>query len=162
VIIWLTGIPASGKTTIAAALYGELIDRFNYSVEWLDGDDLRNSDFARGVGYSREERDAHVLRVGYLARALSHHVDYVICSLVSPYESVRNQAGIDVLVHVDCPVSVAMERDPKGLYRKAKAGLITNLTGYNAPYEPPQKPDVYLETSGISVKECVERILKAR
>jgi adenylylsulfate kinase-like enzyme len=57
---------------------------------------------------------------------------------------------------------VAMERDPKGLYRKAKAGLITNLTGYNAPYEPPQKPDVYLETSGISVKECVERILKAR
>lgn len=155
-IVWLTGIPAAGKTTLAGALVEALLAR-GRRVEWLDGDALRASRFADTVGFSEEERRAHVRRVAYLARRLEGHVDAVVVSLVSPYAEDRDA---DVLVHVDCPKYLAVKRDPKGLYGKAMRGEITGLTGYDAPYERPVNPDVYLDTETMDVGECVAEILK--
>lgn len=155
-IVWLTGIPGAGKTTIAGALVDRLLIQGS-RVEWLDGDALRASRFADTVGFSEEERRAHVRRVAYLARRLEGHVDAVIVSLVSPYAADRDA---DVLVHVDCPLSLVRARDPKGLYTKAARGEIVGLTGWDAPYERPVNPDVHLDTEKMDVGECVAEILR--
>jgi len=151
-ILWITGLPCSGKTTIAEKLARKL------DVELLDGDALRNSPFSQGIGFSKEEREQHLLRVGYLAKRLSKHKD-VVCSFVSPFEETRQKLPIDILVYLKCPAEVCEQRDVKGMYKKARNGQIANFTGVDAPYEEPLAPSITLDTSVLTINECVQKIL---
>jgi adenylylsulfate kinase-like enzyme len=163
-IIWFTGIPCSGKTTIAK----EVAKRLEYPVtglaritESLDGDDLRNTVFSKFSGFSKEGRERHLLRVGYLAQRLERHVSYVLCSFVSPYEELRNRLPIDLLVYVKCGADECARRDVKGMWAKAKAGELKGFTGYDAPYEAPSEPDVVVDTLVLTVDECAAAVLEA-
>lgn len=154
-IIWLTGIPSSGKTTIAKALL-ELLDG-----ELLDGDLIRDTPISEDLGFSWEDREKHIRRVGWIAHLLAKQTN-VVCSFISPSRKVREELKSDnfLEVYLHCPLEVAMERDAKGLYGKAERGEIKGLTGYDAPYQKPLHPDLILDTSRLSVDECVERILE--
>lgn len=154
-IIWLTGLPCSGKTTLGEKVAAEL------GAELLDGDDLRGSVFSKGVGFDKDARRQHLLRTGYLAQRLSRYRD-VVCCFVSPHEDVRAELPIDILVHVHCSVTVCAERDVKGMYAKAIAGAIQGFTGVGAAYEEPLNPDVVVRTDTQSTSECVTMILEAR
>ncbi len=153
-IIWLTGLPCSGKTTIAKAIVEKT------GAEYLDGDELRGSVFSRGIGFTPEEREQHLLRVGYLAERLSKY-NNVICAFVSPAESTRQALPVDVMVYVKCPVSVCSERDVKGMYAKAIKGEIKNFTGISAPYQAPENPDVVVETDKETLEESVQKVMAA-
>jgi adenylyl-sulfate kinase len=153
-IVWLTGLPCAGKTTIAEIVAGKL------KAEFLDGDVLRAQEFSKGVGFSKEERDLHILRVGYLAAKLNTYND-VICSFVSPYAATRQKLPIDLLVHVKCPVEVCIERDVKGMYAKALTGEIPGFTGISAPFEEPVNPDLVLETDKTDIDFCVRTLIYA-
>ena len=160
--IWLTGLPSAGKTTIARAVEKQLLDE-GRRVEVLDGDVVRTH-LTKGLGFSREDRDENVRRIGFVADLLSRNGAVVLCSVISPYRSVRDELrelhqGRFVEVHVSTPVEVCSERDVKGLYAKQRAGEITGLTGVDDPYEPPLAPEVTIPTQDLSVDEAVERVL---
>jgi adenylyl-sulfate kinase len=159
--LWLTGLPASGKTTLAVALAADLAAR-GRRVEVLDGDDLRKT-VSADLGFSRADRDEHVRRVAALARDRVQAGVVAIVALVSPYRQAREQArlliGEFVEIHVSCPLPVALERDPKGLYRRALAGEIDNFTGVSDPYEAPLAADVMVDTSSESVATSKQRVL---
>jgi adenylyl-sulfate kinase len=162
-VVWLTGLSGAGKSTLAAGLAERLRARLPH-VEVLDGDEVRH-ELAPTSGFSRADRDAQVARLGYIAHLLSRNGVAVIVAAVSPYqaprEAVRDRVGRFVEVHVDCPLEVLIQRDAKGLYRRALAGEITNLTGVNDPYEPPPCPAVRVDTSRQSVDECLDAIVEA-
>ena len=165
-IIWLTGLPCSGKTTIAKAVAADLNSGLDSLwagriCELLDGDDLRGSDFANGIGFDRDARKKHLLRVGYMAYRLSRHVPYVICAFVSPFEDVRQQLPIDLLVYVKCRPEACAKRDTKGMWAKAKRGEIQGFTGYDAPYEEPLAPHVTVNTETTSLRRCAKAVRKA-
>ena len=151
-IVWLTGLPCSGKTTIARAVVKKL------GSEFLDGDVLRNSEFSKGIGFSKEDRHRHLMRVGYLAERLNVYND-VICSFVSPYEDTRSKLQIDLLVYINCPVGVCIERDVKGMYAKALAGEIKGFTGIDAPFEEPVNSDLILYTNVLDLDQCVDILI---
>ena len=162
-IIWLTGMPCSGKTTIAKRFI-EIVDNplaTRKQCELLDGDVLRNSNFSKGIGFSKEEREQHLLRVGVLAEYLNKYVPYVLCSFVSPYEETRAKLPIDLLVHVKAKQETCIDRDVKGMWAKAQAGEIKGFTGYDAPYEEPPRPDLVLETDNKPLAVCTEELLRA-
>jgi adenylylsulfate kinase len=149
-VIWLTGLSGSGKTTIATAIAEELTRR-SVPVEVLDGDALRGF---MPTGFSREEREAHARRVAFLASRLAHHGVTVVVALISPYRSSRAYArdlckGF-VEVYVATPLEVCEERDAKGLYKKARAGLIREFTGIDDPYEVPEAPELTIDTSALA------------
>ena len=158
-VIWLTGLSASGKTTIAEALINNLKDR-GHRVEHLDGDLIRK--IFPGTGFTREERDRHVKRIGYLAAMLEKHDVFVVASFISPYQEarafVRSQCKNFLEVYVSTPLAECEKRDPKGLYKKARTGEISNFTGISDPYEPPENPEIEIDTTGITVDEAVTRI----
>ena len=171
--VWLTGLPSAGKTTIARALEKRLLaDDPSRRVEVLDGDVVRTH-LTKGLGFSREDRDENVRRIGFVADLLSRNGVVVLCSVISPYRSVRDElrelhsspAGDGgsgsrfVEVHVSTPVEVCSERDVKGLYAKQRAGEITGLTGVDDPYEPPLAPEVTIPTQDLSIDEAVELVL---
>ena len=160
-VIWLTGLSASGKTTIAEALINNL-KTLGHRVEHLDGDLVRT--MFPGTGFTREERDRHIKRVGYLAAMLEKHGVFVVASFISPYlearEFVRSQCNNYIEVYISTPLEECEKRDPKGLYKKARAGEITNFTGIDDPYESPENPEIEIDTTGITVNEAVERILE--
>jgi adenylyl-sulfate kinase len=164
--VWFTGLPASGKTTIAAALELRLLEQ-GRSAYLLDGDHLRHG-ICADLSFSRADRDRNVRRVGELARLLADAGTVAVVALVSPYEAtrreVREQHQLDGLafleVFVNTPVEVCSERDPKGMYARASAGQLDNFTGVNDPYEPPRSPDVEL-CPGLSVIEAVDAVLRA-
>jgi adenylylsulfate kinase len=153
-IIWFTGLPCSGKTTLAKLVAEEL------EAEHLDGDVLRNSPFSKGIGFTKIERDLHLGRVGYLAERLNKYVD-VVCSFVSPHEDTRDKLPIDLLIYVECPVMECINRDVKGMYKKAIQGEIRGFTGVDAPYEEPTNPDLIVRTASHSIEGCVQLILMA-
>lgn len=161
--IWLTGLPCSGKTTIANAV-ADLVDG---EVEVLDGDEVR-SFLSADLGFSRADRDTQVLRVGWVARLLASHGTTVLVSLVSPYADTRDkvralheEAGVPfVEVHVATPVEVCGDRDVKGMYARARAGEITHFTGVDDPYEPPVAPDLRIDTQHESVARSATRVLE--
>jgi adenylyl-sulfate kinase len=160
--IWLTGLPGSGKTTIARLLAVALRDRGITEVEVLDGDALR-AGLSADLGFDRAGRDEQVRRVAYVCELLNRHGVTAVVSLVSPYERAREQARARsagmILVHVDCPLPVLLKRDPKGLYRKALAGEIEHFTGIDDPYELPERPDLRLRTDEQRPDECVEAVI---
>ncbi|MCY4108050.1 MAG: adenylyl-sulfate kinase, partial [Chloroflexi bacterium] len=161
--VWLTGLSGAGKSTIAAFLAEELQAR-NHAVEMLDGDEVRKN-LSAGLGFSREDRDANVRRIGWVAAMATRHGAAVIVAAISPYrevrEEVRRQIGSFVEVYVKCPLDVLKRRDPKGLYKKAVAGEIGNFTGISDPYEEPSRPEIVIETSLESPAESTRKLVDA-
>lgn len=161
-VVWLTGIPASGKTTLATLLARSLHDR-GHRVEILDGDEIRKG-LSRGLGFSRADREEHNRRVIFVAKLLARHGVATIVPLISPYRAIRAEARRElphfVEVWIRCPLDEAIRRDPKGLYRKALAGEITDLTGLQDPYEPPDAPELIVDTDREDANRCVARILE--
>ena len=153
--VCLTGMSGAGKSTITAILERELVRR-GLPVEVLDGDVVRTH-LTRGLGFSREDRDENVRRVGWVCELLTRHGVVAIAAVISPYRAVRDEVrasiGRFVEVHVDAPLEVLAERDPKGLYRRAMAGEIDNFTGVSDPYEPPLNPEVVCHTDGRETPE---------
>jgi adenylyl-sulfate kinase len=148
--IWLTGPSGSGKSTVAGILERELRER-GHRVEVLDGDVVRTH-LTKGLGFSREDRDENVRRVGWVCQLLSRNDVIAIAAVISPYRAVRDEIrgriGRFVEVHMDAPLEVLAERDVKGLYRRAMAGEIRNFTGVDDPYEPPLGPEVICHSDG--------------
>ncbi len=164
--VWLTGLPSAGKTTLANALAARLAERGVTAVENLDGDEVREF-LSRGLGFSREDRDTNVLRIGWVAATLAKHGVLVLASVISPYASTREavrvlhgERGATFLeVHVATPVEVCSARDVKGLYARQRAGELSGLTGVDAPYEAPAAPDARIATQEHSLEESVDQLL---
>ncbi len=160
--IWLTGLSGAGKSTIAQILNTHLTAR-GRTVTLLDGDAVRTH-LSKGLGFSKQDRDANILRIGFVAAEIVRHRGIAIVAAVSPYEATRNEVrdmvGRDafVLVHVATPLAVCEQRDVKGLYARARRGEIKGLTGIDDPYEPPGAPDVVLTTIGCDAEECAATI----
>jgi len=159
--VWLTGLSGAGKSTIAEHLARALRAR-GMKVEVLDGDVIRQN-LSKGLGFSKEDRDTNVLRVGWVAKVLSRNGVAVIAALISPYretrQKVREQIPNFVEVYVHAPLEVVIQRDVKGLYKRALAGEIPNFTGISDPYEPPENPEVVCHTAEETVEESVAKIL---
>ncbi|TLY10678.1 MAG: adenylyl-sulfate kinase [Thaumarchaeota archaeon] len=163
-VIWLTGLSGAGKTTIALQLATKLMQQ-EFKVELLDGDAIRN-DLSADLGFSREDRREQIRRVVYLCKLLSKNGIICIVSVISPYRDLRTFAGEEIRkvspfveVYVKCSLESCIKRDPKGLYKKALSGEISNFTGVQDPYEEPLTPDVLLNTDSETVEECVNKII---
>jgi len=162
--VWLTGLPSAGKTSIAHALEKRLITA-GHRVEVLDGDVLRTH-LTRGLGFSRQDREENVRRIGFVAHLLSRNGVVAVVSVISPYRAVRDElrelhAGRFFEVHVATPVEVCAERDVKGLYAKQRAGELSGLTGVDDPYEPPLRPEAVVHTEHQTLDESVETLWRA-
>ena len=158
---WFTGLPCSGKSTIADAAAEEL-RQMGLRVERLDADIIRQH-LWRELGYSKEDRDENIRRATYLAHLLTRNGIAVLTSFISPYQELRDyarkQIGNFVEIYVKCPVEVCIQRDRRGMYRKALAGEIQNFTGVSDPYEEPLNPEVTIESDREPVKESVARVI---
>jgi len=159
---WFTGIPCSGKTTIADRV-AEILREKGYKVERLDGDIVRKG-LTSDLGFSKEDRDENIKRVTFVAKLLTRNGVAVLATFVSPYRErrakTRQEIGSFVEVYTRCPVEVCMERDVKGMYEKALAGEIKNFTGVDDPYEEPENPELILDTDKESIDECAQRVLE--
>ena len=153
--------PAPGKSTLARALEKELL-RGNRLVEVLDGDEVRLR-LTKGLGFHKADRDENIRRIAYVAKLLSRNGVVVITAAISPYREMRDAArseiGDFIEVYVNCPLEECIRRDVKGLYRKALRNEIQNFTGISDPYEPPDAPEIILETHRESLDESLERLL---
>jgi adenylylsulfate kinase len=162
-VVWLTGLPSAGKSTIATAV-AERLRGEGRAVEVLDGDVLR-TELCADLGYGRADRDENVKRIGFVADLLARHGVTVLCPVVSPYRAaraaVRDRVGDRfVEVWVSTPVDVCAERDVKGLYARQRAGELRGLTGVDDPYEPPLAPELVVPTDEIGVDDAVDWIVK--
>lgn len=159
--IWFTGLPCSGKSTLAMLLAAEL-ERRGRACEVLDGDVVRQH-LTKGLGYSKEDRDENIRRIGFVCGLLSKHGAVAIAAAISPYRSVRDEVRGSIPYFIEVFVKASLEtcirRDVKGMYRKALAGEIKNFTGVDDPYEPPLDPEVVADTEKFSAEECVAAIL---
>lgn len=160
-VLWFTGLSGSGKSTLSRAVASHLRDR-GVHVELLDGDEVRRH-LSRGLGFSREDRDENIRRIGYVAGVVARCGACAIVAAISPYRAVREEVRRStprfVEVFTECPLAVLTQRDPKGLYRRALNGEIRNFTGIDDPYEPPNDPDVHLRTDGEPPEASVRVIL---
>lgn len=163
--VWLTGLSGAGKSTIADELTG-MLEAQGRTVTVLDGDVVRKH-LSRGLGFSREDRDANVLRIGFVASEVVRHGGAAICAAISPYHASRAEAralvGADhfVLVYVSTPLDVCEQRDPKGLYAKARRGELPQFTGIDDPYEPADDADLIIDTLDQTPKASARRIADA-
>lgn len=159
--IWLTGLPCSGKSTLARHL-AQLLEARGLRVQVLDGDIFR-AELGQGLGFSRADRDINVQRIGYVASLLMRHGVFVIVAAVSPYaavrQAVRQRLGRFVEVFVDCPASECERRDAKGMYARARAGEIAAFTGVDDPYEAPATPEIRVQTIGTAPEQSARQIL---
>ena len=159
--VWFTGLSGAGKSTLAEMLYHELRRR-SLKVEMLDGDIVRTN-LSKGLGFSKEDRDTNILRIGFVANLLSRNEVVTIVSAISPYREARNQCRaliqdfIEIYVHAT--VEECARRDVKGLYARALAGEITGFTGVDDPYEAPQSPEIYIDTMSQEPVDSLQIIL---
>ena len=162
VTVWFTGMSGAGKTALAIPLAEELRRR-GLKVERLDGDIVRQS-LTRDLGFSKEDRDKNIERVTFVAKLLTRNGVAVLCSFISPYRAVRartrQEIGNFVEVYCYAPLETLIERDVKGLYKKALAGEIENFTGISDPYEPPEDPEVTIDSSRETIEESLSKILR--
>jgi adenylyl-sulfate kinase len=163
--LWFTGLSGAGKSTLSVPIADRLRE-LGHRVEILDGDIVRTN-LSKGLGFSKEDRDINIRRIGFVSNLLARNGVVAITAAISPYRAVRDEvrgmitndgAGF-VEVYVSCPIEVLAERDVKGLYKKALKGEIKNFTGVDDPYEAPLKPEVEIDSSKESVKESVDKII---
>jgi adenylylsulfate kinase len=159
-VLWFTGLSGSGKSTIAGRVHRELAQR-GVDVEYIDGDALR--EVFPNTGFTRAEREEHLRRTGYMSSRLAAHGVTVVASLVSPYRDsrdfVRKLCPDFFEIYVATPLEECERRDVKGLYARARRGQIQNFTGIDDPYEPPESPELTLDTRSLSVDECTVKVL---
>ena len=159
-MLWFTGLSGSGKSTIATRVRAELESR-GVAVENIDGDALR--EVFPNTGFTRAEREEHLRRTGYMASRLAAHGVTVVASLVSPYREsrdfIRKLCRDFVEIYVATPLEECERRDVKGLYARARRGELRNFTGIDDPYEPPENPELTLDTRALSVEQCVAEVL---
>ena len=164
--IWFTGLPCSGKTTVADKLY-KILKEKEYKVERLDGDIIRKSPISRDLGFTKEDRRKNLERVAFIAKLLSRNDVLVLATFVSPYNEIRRDIQNIIgperfhLVWTRCPLEVCIQRDVKGMYKKALNGEIENFTGIDDPFEEPTDPaaDLILDTDKESLDKSVEKVL---
>jgi len=165
-ILWFTGLSGAGKSTLAERLVAEFRQR-GYKVELLDGDEVRTH-LSKGLGFSKEDRDTNIRRIGWVARVLARNGVIAITAAISPYREIRDEIRADteqegrasfVEVFAHAPLEALVERDVKGLYKKALAGEIKNFTGVSDPYEAPEKPEIIVHTCEENVEESSAHIL---
>jgi adenylylsulfate kinase len=162
--LWFTGLSGAGKSTLAQYLTPILKDEHGCKVEVLDGDEVREN-LSKGLGFSKEDRDTNIRRIGYVANLLSRNGSVAITAAISPYTALRdeirgmtNASFVEVYVHA--PLEVVEERDTKGLYKKARAGEIANFTGISDPYEAPETPEVRVDTSEESIEQSAAKVIE--
>jgi adenylylsulfate kinase len=164
VTLWLTGLSASGKSTIACIVEKMLLDRKKHAYR-LDGDNVRHG-LNKNLGFSAEERAENIRRIGEVAKLFTDAAVIVIASFISPYRKDRDAvranlgAGDFVEVYVKVSVEAAERRDPKGLYKKARAGEIKGFTGIDDPYEPPERPEIVIDTENTDPENAARRVLE--
>ncbi|MFQ5858515.1 MAG: adenylyl-sulfate kinase, partial [Anaerolineae bacterium] len=160
--IWFTGMSGAGKTTLARRVVEALRARGIARIELLDGDVIRTN-LSKGLGFSKEDRDTNIRRIGWVCEVLTRNDVVAVASVISPYragrDEVRRKVGRFVEVYVKCPVQVLIGRDVKGLYKKALASEIENFTGISDPYEEPINPEIIVETDKESIEESLAKIL---
>lgn len=159
----ITGLPAAGKTTLGTALASRIAEA-GRSVSLLDGDEVRKL-LSSDLGFSREHRRLNVLRHGYVAAEVARHGGIAICTLIAPYAADRAEMrqqvtrhGSFVEIYLSTPLVECERRDPKGLYRKARAGQLQHMTGIDDPYEPPEQPEVTLDGARLGVQQLVDAV----
>ena len=164
-MVWFTGLSGAGKTTVANVVEAELEQR-GHVVDHLDGDIVRTH-LSKGLGFSKEDRDENIQRIGWVASRLARAGAAVIVSAISPYEDARRRVRALVEphapfieVHVATPLEECARRDPKGLYAAAFAGEISDFTGVSAPYEEPESPEVRIDTTGLTPNESAQVVLE--
>ena len=160
-VVLFTGLSGAGKSTLAEAVAERLIAA-NRRVEILDGDQIRR-ELSKGLGFTPGDRIENLRRIGFVARLLARHGVMALVPAIAPYKSIRRElresAPAFCEVYVNAPLSVCEGRDPKGLYRRARAGDLTNFTGIDDPYEPPESPEVECRTDVESVETCAMRVV---
>jgi adenylylsulfate kinase len=160
--LWFTGLPCSGKTTISEIVEKELRER-GLNIEVLDGDEVRKN-LSKDLGFSKEDRDTHIRRIGFLAKLLSRNGVATLAAFVSPYREIRDFLRSEILnfveVYVKCSLEACIQRDVKGMYKKAIAGEIKNFTGISDPYEEPLNPEVIVETDKETPEESAQKVLR--
>jgi len=158
--LWFTGLSGAGKSTLAAMAAAEL-RRLGYRVEVLDGDEVRTN-LSKGLGFSKEDRDTNIRRIGYVCRLLARNGVVAIAAAISPYrairDEVRQQHARFFEVHVDCPLETLIRRDIKGLYKKALAGELSGFTGVSDPYEAPLTPELVISTDRETPEKSLARL----
>ena len=162
VTLWFTGLPCSGKSTIAQLLI-ERLQRSRLKVELLDGDVVRQK-LTKGLGFSKEDRDENIRRIGYVCHLLSRNGVIAIGAAISPYRAIRDElrAMIPcfVEIYLNCPLEVCVERDVKGMYKRALAGELKHFTGVSDPYEEPLHPELVLNTHEETPERSAEKVLE--
>jgi adenylyl-sulfate kinase len=158
--LWFTGLSGAGKSTVSEKVYAKLKEA-GAKVELLDGDVVRTH-LSKGLGFSKEDRDTNVRRIGFVCELLSRNGVIAIAAAISPYRAVREEVrasiGQFVEVYVHCPIEVLAERDVKGLYKQALKGEIPSFTGVSDPYEPPANPEVSIDSSREEIEASVEKV----
>jgi adenylyl-sulfate kinase len=161
--LWFTGMSGAGKSTLSHAL-AQRLRECGAKVELLDGDVVRTH-LSKGLGFSKEDRDENIRRIGFVCELLSRNGVIAIVAAISPYRAVREEVRARIAnfieVHVDCPLEVLAARDVKGLYKKALAGEIPNFTGVSDPYEPPLTPEITVNSAAETPEESLARIWQA-
>jgi len=159
--VWFTGLSGAGKTTVSQLVAKKLIER-GKKVEVLDGDLVRQN-LSKGLGFSKEDRDINIRRIGFVCHLLSRNGIVAVGAAISPYKAIRDEnrklIGDFIEVYARCPMEILVERDAKGLYKKALAGEIKNFTGVDDPYEPPENPEVVFDSDKEPPEESARKVI---
>ncbi|MBW8004079.1 MAG: adenylyl-sulfate kinase, partial [Planctomycetes bacterium] len=163
--VFFTGLPSAGKSTIAKAFLARLLEAGGRPVTLLDGDIVRKN-LSSELGFSKEHRDLNILRIGFVAHEITKNGGIAICAPIAPYDAIRKrvrsmieQHGGFILIHVATPLEVCEQRDRKGLYAKARAGMIREFTGISDPYEEPQDADLVIDTTNLTPEQAAQAVL---
>jgi adenylyl-sulfate kinase len=161
--LWFTGLSGSGKSTLSQAIEPVLLER-DIKVEILDGDEIRTN-LSKGLGFSKQDRDTNVRRIGFVASMLSRNDVVAITAAISPYKEIRDEIRARtetfVEIYTECSIEELTRRDPKGLYKRALAGELANFTGISDPYEPPENADIVVNTERETLEESLDKIVRS-